>query len=76
MATRHNSAMGRSRDFGLNGAGKGDSPRNNQSPEFRANYDEIDWTTRPHGPMVRPVKTVYKGPKTLRSMLARLEGRR
>lgn len=25
-------------------AGKGDRPRNNHSPRFRSNYDEINWT--------------------------------
>lgn len=24
-------------------AGKGDSPRNNHSKEFKSNYDEINW---------------------------------
>lgn len=28
-------------------AGKGDAPKNCFSPQFRSNYDSIDWSVKP-----------------------------
>lgn len=38
-------AKGQNRDFGLHGSGpgKGSSPRNNSSRDFRENFDGICW---------------------------------
>ena len=35
-----------------NGAGKGDKPRNCYSKQFKSNFDDIKWVTKPKSPKV------------------------
>lgn len=45
--------MGASRDFGTEGAGKGDSDRTTDRDAYASNYSEIDWS--PKAPKFVPV---------------------